>query len=166
MIDTLHSPSRNGRVRSARKWREEDANRPDNDSQKSESTEEESEDDEELEEPAAEPSSSAPVDPSTARAAKKAQKQQAKARATGAKAANEEDGDEEDEDDLINPNHATPKKFKASDLDSASPEPSRRERYAPDPILLISMYDDSLQRSKGEERSTRTLLEAARSREN
>ena len=136
MIDTLHSPSRNGRFRSARKWREEDANRPDNDSQKSESTEEESEDDEELEEPAAEPSSSAPVDPSTARAAKKAQKQQAKARATGAKAANEEDGDEEDEDDLINPNHATPKKFKASDLDSASPEPSRRERYAPDPILF------------------------------
>ncbi|KAF8316409.1 hypothetical protein DL93DRAFT_2078168 [Clavulina sp. PMI_390] len=90
--------------------------------EESEEEEEEEVEEEEEETPAA-PSSDGPVDTAAARAAKKAQKAQAKAKAT--KAAEDEEGD--NDEDLVNPNHATPKNFKAADL-AASAAPSRRER--------------------------------------
>jgi len=122
---------------SARKRAEEDANRGSDDSaEESESTEEEEEEEEAAPQPTA--STSEPQDPLALRAAKKAQKQAAKAKAAGGKSKapgiGNEEGDEEEEDDtedLINPNHATPKTFKAADL-SAPKELNRREREAKD----------------------------------
>lgn len=131
----------NERRGSARKRAEEDANRGSDDSgsEESEETEEESEE----EEPtaaapkAAATDASGSQDPLALRAAKKAKKQEAKAKAVAAGkgpgiglGGDDEEEDEVDEEDLINPNHATPKTFKTSDLSSASREPSRREREA------------------------------------
>jgi len=120
---------------SARRRAEEDANRGSDDSgsEESESTEEE---EETPAQGSAVPGNSESQDPIALRAAKKAQKQAAKAKAAGSKpkglGIGNEDGDEEEDDDaedLINPNHATPKTFKAADLD-APKEPNRRDREA------------------------------------